>query len=181
MADDGMRRGSSDGVSTRRRSGAKSAVANWVSLALFGLAAVLFVVVAVLYVRDRGNDDKVPPTPVSKPGQAQSINVVNALKAQGIKANFSGGGARSDAMTPPGQALTVDGHPLYVFIYEDPTSREDETADLDVADLGLVDVNGTPVAGGTPHAVGGSNVYAVLFGGDEDLTAKVDRAIKGLP
>jgi hypothetical protein len=169
-------------VSTRRESRPRSAVANWLSLALFGVAAVLFVVVAVLYVRDRGNNSKVPPTPASVPGHAQSINVLNALKAQGVKADFShGGGARMDALTPPGQGLTADGQPLYVFIYEDPATRAAETADLAPADLVLVDVNGTPVAGGAPHAVGGSNVYAVLLGGDQALAAKVDRAIKGMP
>lgn len=169
------------GVSTRRGSRPRSAIANWVSLALFGLAAVLFVVVAVLYVRDRGSGAKLPPTPASVPGKAQSINVLNALKVQGIKAGFSGGGARSDALSPPGQALTADGHPLYVFIYEDPASREAETAGLDVASLDLLDIRGSPVAGGAPHAVGGSNVYAVLLGGDQALAAKVDRAIQGLP
>jgi hypothetical protein len=169
-------------VATRRESGSKRGIANWVSLALFGLAAALFVVVAVVYVRDRGKKDEVPPTPASVPGHAQTINVVNALKAQGIKADFSrGGGARIEALTPPGQGLTADGKPLYVFIYEDPATREEETADLAPTDLVLVDVTGTPVAGGAPHAVGGSNVYAVLLGGDADLAAKVDRAIQGLP
>jgi hypothetical protein len=167
----------------RRRTGTRSAVANWVSLALFAVAAVLFVVVAVLYVRDRNNEDKVPPTAALIAGQVQLKNVLDALKAQGIDAGYAreAAGARSDVLTPPGQGLTADGHPLYVFIYEDPTAREEETADLDVADLALIDLAGTPVTGGAPHAVGGSNVYVVLFGGDADLAAKVDRAIQGLP
>jgi hypothetical protein len=113
----------------------------------------------------------------------QLKNVLDALKTQGIDAGYAkeAAGARSDVLTPPGQGLTADGHPLYVFIYEDPTARDEETADLDAADLGLVTLTGTPVDGGTPHAVGGSNVYVVLYGGDAALAAKVDRAIQGLP
>jgi len=158
-----------------------SSVRNVVSLALFAVAAVLFIVVSVLYVRDERKKEETPPPPTSAPGHAQLINVADALRAQGIKVEFSREpGPRFENLTPPGQGLTADGKPLYVFIYEDPTIREDETAGLEPADLTAVNRAGTPVPG-TPHGAGGSNVYVVLFGGDADLTAKVDRAIQGLP
>jgi hypothetical protein len=158
-----------------------SSVRNVVSLALFAVAAVLFITVAVLYVRDQRDKEKTPPPPTSEPGHAQLINVADALRAQGIKVEFiREPGPRFENLTPPGQGLTADGKPLYVFIYEDPTIREDETASLEPADLTAINRAGTPVPG-TPHGAGESNVYVVLFGGDADLAAKVDRAIEGLP
>jgi hypothetical protein len=168
-------------VGTRRGKGPVSSTANVVSLVLFGLAAVLFIAVGVLYIRDEREKEQTPPPPSSVPGHAQLKNVVDALAAQDIDVDYSREPSpRFANLTPPGQGLTVDGNPLYVFIYEDPTIREDETASLGPADLTAVDRNGTPVAG-DPHAAGGSNIYVVLFGGDADLAAKVDRAIQGIP
>ncbi len=172
---------SGDEVGARRGKGPRSRIANWLSLALFALAAILFVAVAVLYVRDRDEKVQTPPPPTSQPGHAQLINVVDALRAQGIKTEISHDPSpRFAALTPPAQGLTADGKPLYVFIYDDPTIREDESDSLETADLVPESTTGTPLSG-EPHAVGGSNVYVILFGGDAELAAKVDRAIQGLP
>lgn len=168
-------------MSTGRAKRPRSSTANLLSLVLFGVAAVLFIAVAVLYVRDRRDEDKTPPPPTVEPGHAQFINVVEALEAQDIKVEISReAGPQFENLTPPGQGLTADGNPLYVFIYEDSTIRDDETSSLEPTDLAGVNRQGTPVAG-TPHGVGKSNVYVILFGGDADLAKKVDTAIQGLP
>ncbi|MEA2528250.1 MAG: hypothetical protein QOF33_69 [Thermomicrobiales bacterium] len=168
-------------MSTRGRKGLASRTANRLSLALFALAAILFVAVAVLYVRDRQDKDQTPPPPPSQPGHAQLKNVVDALRAQGIETEVSREPSpQFAALTPPAQGLTADGNPLYVFIYDDPTIREDESGPLEAADLLPESATGT-IPSGEPHPVGGSNIYVVLFGGDAELAAKVDRAIQGLP
>jgi hypothetical protein len=168
-------------VSTGRGTRPRSSTANVVSLALFGLAAILFVVVAVLYIRDRNKEDDFPPPPSVEAGKAQLVHVAEALEAQGIDVEYSKEPSpRFENLTPPGQGLVADGNPLYVFIYEEPTIRDDETSSLEPADLTAVDRSGTPVPG-TPHGVGNSNVFVVLFGGDDDLIAKVDAAIQGIP
>jgi hypothetical protein len=167
-------------VSTGRGKKPRSSTANVVSLALFGLAAILFIVVAVLYIRDERDKEETPPVPTAAPGRAQLINVVEALENEDIDVEVSRDpGPRFENLTPPGQGLTAGGNPLYVFIYEDTTIRDDETSSLEPADLTAVDRNGTPVPG-TPHGVGHGNVFVVLFGGDDDLIAKVDTAINGI-
>jgi hypothetical protein len=152
-----------------------------VSLALFGVAAILFIVVAVMYVRDERDKNETPPVPTVEPGHAQFINVVEALENEDIDVEISREPSpRFENLTPPGQGTTADGNPLYVFIYEDATIRDDETSSLEPADLTAANRAGTPVPG-TPHGVGHSNVYVVIFGGDDDLIAKVDAAINGIP
>src|SRR4051812_13781554 len=122
----GVRAVVSDGERGRRFSGR-----NIISYILFAAAAALFVVVAVLYYQDRHKEEPKTPPPASNPGHADLKNVVDALKAQGIKVDYArSGGVRSDDLTPPGQGLTADGKPLYVFIYEDTDSRTTETTDL---------------------------------------------------
>jgi hypothetical protein len=168
-------------VSTGRGTKPRSSTANVVSLALFGLAAILFIVVAVLYVRDRRDKEETPPVPTVAPGRAQLINVVEALEGEDIDIEISREpGPRFENLTPPGQALTADGNPLYVFIYEDPTIRDDETSSLEPDDLTAVTRSGTPIPG-TPHGAGHSNVFVILYGGDAELAEKVDRAIQGIP
>lgn len=177
-------------VSASRGTGRKRSIGpirNLLSLALFGVAAVLFIVVAVMYIREDDNKNDAPPTPASIPGKAQLKNVFDALAAQDIKVDYIRGGLNSTIRitdgTPPGQGLTVDGHPLYAFIFESPADRESQTSDFTEDDLvaAAIGVNGTPVADGAPHSVGGSNIFAVVYGGDDDLNAKVDAAIKGIP
>jgi hypothetical protein len=172
-------------VSASRGKGSISSVRNLLSLALFGVAAVLFIIVGVMYFRDEKNGNQPAPTPASVPGEAQLKNVFDALAAQDLDVDYiRAAGPRFPAFSRPAQGLTVDGQPLYVFIYEDPALREEETANLTPEDLVPTSIGGgnsTPEASGTPHGVGASNVYAIMLGGDEDVIAKVDRAIQGIP
>ncbi len=160
---------------------ARRSVSNWLATALFALAAVLFILVAALYLRDRFQEEPTPPPPPSEPGHAQLVNVVQALRAQGLKAEYARQGVRIPELTAAGQGLVVEGAPLYVFLFEDPATREAEVAGLDLKNLTLLSTLGTPVATGPLHTVQGSNVFAVLAGGSDDVIAKVDQAITGLP
>jgi hypothetical protein len=158
-------------------------VRNLISYLLFAIAAGLFVVVAVMYYQDRNDKEDTPPTPPSIPGRAQMINVVNALKAQDLNAEFaSTGGVFADGLTPPGQPLTVDGQSLYVFIFDDPSARESELTGFDTEDILLTaSTTGEEVTTPVVHSVSGSNIFVVMTGGDDALFAKVDAAITGLP
>lgn len=151
------------------------------STALFAVAAILFAVVAVLYVQEWREGEKTPPPPPSIPGQAEIKNVVDALQAEGLTVEYLRQGARAPELSAPGQGLTVDGVPLYVFIYENPGAREEESVEIDAATLVLLTTTGTPVPGGPFRIAEGSNVLAVLTGGSDEVAAKVARAIASLP
>lgn len=154
----------------------------YLSWALLGLSAALFIAVAVLWYRDRGSEPKVPPPPTSVPGQNQAIHVKTALEAQGLKAAFAPGGGRSPELSVAGQLLDVGGEQLYVFIYpEGPDQLAADTAELDLTEVTVVNTRGTPVAAGAPQVVAGSNVIAVLYGSSSEVAAKVRAAIEGLP
>ncbi len=148
---------------------------------LFALAGVLFVIVAVLYVRDQLEDDPTPPPPPHEPGRAQLVNVVEALRDEGLKVEYARQGVRIPGLGAAGQGLTVEGTPLYVFLFDSPETRESEVGALGDDDLILLSTQGTPVSAGPLRAVQGSNVFAVLVGGSDDLFARVDAAIARLP
>jgi hypothetical protein len=148
---------------------------------MFGAAAILLVVVGVMYYRDRQKQDETPPPPVASPGGNQLINVVEALRAQGLKTEILPRTARADELSEVAQGLTVDGAPLYVFLYPDTAGREGESKGLDPATLAVRSASGTPVATGTPHVISHSNVIAALYGGSSQVAGKVDAAINGLP
>ena len=160
---------------------ARRSPTKWLSTALFAIAAVLFIVVAVLYARDRFQEEPTPPPPPSEPGRAQLVNVVQALRAHDLTVEYARQGVRIPELTAAGQGLVVNGTPLYVFLFENPATRETEVAELDLTSLTLLSTLGTPVTSGSLHTTQGSNVFAVLVGGSDDLIAKVDAAITALP
>lgn len=153
----------------------------YLSYALFALSAALFIAVAVTWYRDENADQQAPPPP-STPGVNQAINVKDALEAQDLEVTFAPGGGRSSELSVAGQLFNVSGAQLYVFIYpQGVAQREEETGAIDPAEMVVVNTRGTPVATGAPRVYIGSNVVAVLYGGDDDLAGKVQRAIEGLP
>lgn len=153
----------------------------YASWALLGLSAILFAAVAVLWYRDNNDKAKVAPPPTSAPGRNTAIQVKVALEAQGLKVAFSPGGGRSDELSVAGQLIDVSGEQLYIFIYpEGPEQLQEDTVDLDLAEIGVVNTRGTPVATGTPQVFAGSNVIAALYGTSSDVATKVQAAIEGL-
>jgi hypothetical protein len=153
----------------------------YLSWALFALSAALFIAVGVMWYQDRDNGEQTAPIPIT-PGRNEAINVKQALEAEGLKVTFAPGGGRSNELTVAGQLLEVDGAQLYVYIYpQGVAQREEDTGNVDPADMIVVNTRGTPVAGGPPKVFIGSNVVAVLYGGSDETAGKVQRAIEGLP
>ncbi len=165
----------------RRRRGA-----HILSTLLF-LTAIAFAGIAVWIYLDEERDqepDRVPPQVT--PGLNDLLSVRTALEGAGLDATIGRGTtALTDQLQRPGQLIEVADQDLYVFIYNDPdTSVEDRQAAsdaLDPASLTLETRSGQPIAEGQPLRVSsGSNVIAVLAGGDDELAANVQQAIEGL-
>jgi hypothetical protein len=153
----------------------------YLSWALFALSAALFIAVGVMWYQDRNDDPQSAPIP-STPGHNEAINVKEALEAQDLTVSFQPGGGRANALSVAGQLFEVDGAQLYVFIYpEGVAQREEDTEMIDPAEVVVANTRGTPVAGGPPKVYAGSNIIGVLYGGDNAVAAKVQRAIEGLP
>jgi hypothetical protein len=153
----------------------------YLSYALFALSAALFIAVAVMWFRDDNNENQ-PPPPPSTPGANQAIHVKEALEAEGLSVSFAPSGGRSNELSVAGQLLEVDGAHLYAFIYpQGIAQREEDTSGIDPADMVIVNTRGTPVASEPPRVFIGSNVVTVMYGGDDELAGKVQRAIEGLP
>jgi hypothetical protein len=153
----------------------------YLSWALFALSAALFVAVAVMWYQDRDKPEQAP-VPTTAPGSNQAIHVKQALEAEGLSVEFAPGGGRSEELTVVGQLLKIDGADVYAFIYpEGVAQREDDTSDLDLSSIVVLNTRGTPVSAESPRVYMGSNVLAVMYGGDDDTAEKVQRAIEGLP
>lgn len=154
-------------------------------MVLFAALAVLLVAIGVIYVRDRTDDDPTQEPPTRPPGNAEIITVVEALADEDLEATFGRGrGIPPRILGVPGQALAVDGVPLYAFIFADVAARERAGAAIEVEEVLAAAPNaGTPdaAAPGAPHVAQGSNVLVVLAGGDAELAAAVDRAVARIP
>lgn len=150
------------------------------SIALFALAAVLAGVAVLLATGTIGRTT--PPPPPPRPGQAQLIDVVNVLRAQGLATEIDPKlFAPRGAFSVPGQGLRIDGQPLYVFIFPDAATAEREFAEADPR-TALAQAGATPAAGSAPLLVQNSNVIAA-YGGDDEAAVgdKVRAAIEELP
>lgn len=169
-------------VAKRRRG------AHILSTLLF-VAAIGFAAVAVwFYLDEQRNqpDERVPPT--AQPGQQNLGSVVAALQNAGVDAEVGRGTTALTDQLPDqrGQLVEVGGQELYVFIYTDPSTgvadRQAASEALDPATLTLSTRSGQPLAAGQQlHVSAGSNVIAVLAGGDDELVRKVQEAIESLP
>lgn len=154
---------------------------NLLSLALFALSAVLFAAVAIVLYQGRGDNAGSMAPPASTPGHNEAIHVKQALEANGLKVVFAPGGGRSNELSVAGQLFEVDGAQLYVFIYPGGvTQRADDSSDVELTAMTVVNTRGTPVAGGPPRVFTGSNVVGVLYGATDEIAGKVRKSIEGL-
>jgi hypothetical protein len=154
---------------------------SWVSTLLLILSVGLFALVAVLYFRgDDEPSDPVPPTAV--PGQNKAIDVLNALEAHDLDAEFGpqGSDVRSVMLERPGQAILLEFGTVYVFIYPDPSTQEDVLLDLTADVVDIKNVAGSPVDAVDPRLYANSNVAVLLINGTEDEAEKVSEAIASL-
>lgn len=152
----------------------------WISYALFAVSAALFIVVLVMYVRGR-NDDEGSAPPTAEAGHNTLYEVREALRSGGLNAEFGRGANRAAGVTEVAQLIQVDNETIYVFIYPDPTQRQRDQDKLASSSLEILNTLGTPVAEEPPYIYGGSNVMVAVYSGDESLREKIQTAIEGLP
>jgi hypothetical protein len=152
----------------------------WVSYILFAVSAALFVVVLVMYIRGRDDEDALPPPSVPA-GQNRLIDVRDALNNNGLKADFGRGANRAKGVSEVAQLIEVNGETIYVFIYPDPTQRQRDQDALASSSLEILNTLGTPIAENPPYLYGGSNVLVAVYSDDASLREKIQSAIEGLP
>lgn len=154
------------------------------------VAALAFAAAAVYiwYIDDRDTSNEAPVPTVAN-GVYALVNVLEALKAAGISADYGRSPAAVDAnqIDQPGQNLRVGDTNVYIFFYPGTdaeaaaAAREQAFAAIDPATLELSTTSGDDPADGQPLSVyQGANVIAVLVGGDAELQAQVQDVIEGL-
>lgn len=160
------------------------------SIVFFAVSIVLGVLAVLLATGTIGTSTPPPPPPI--PGRLTQIDVVNALRTQGLVAEVDPRlFVPRGALSQPGQGVRIDGEPLYVFFFDDPEQARAEFVAADPATV-LPPPRGTGspaaqgaeavgITGGEPFIVQGSNVVVAVPGGDEAIRAKVRTAIEGLP
>jgi len=159
------------------------------SIFFFALSIVLGVLAVLLATGRIGTSTPAPPPPT--PGQLEQIDVVNALRAQGLEAEVDPRlFVPRRAFSQPGQGVRVGEETLYTFIFSDPEQARSEFAAVDPAEVlpppregqaEAVGAQAVGVTGGAPLLVQGSNVVVAMPGGDEETRSKVRTAIEGLP
>ncbi|HET9659458.1 MAG TPA: hypothetical protein VFP05_03955 [Thermomicrobiales bacterium] len=158
-----------------------SSVRRWISNLLFVVAAALFIYVAYAYYQERTDDTGSVPTPQSVAGKAELKNVRDAIAAQGATVEYGKDGVRIDGIEPVGQQLKVEGAPVYVFIFESPEDRSEQTADLSADSLQLETPSGADAATGDLAISEGSNILVVSDGATESDQQKIDAGVQSLP
>lgn len=153
----------------------------WISNLLFVVAAVLFAYVAFAWYQERNDQSTQVPTPQSVPGQAELKNVHDAIASQGATIEYGRQTVRVEGLTPVGQQLMVDDVPVYVFIFESPDDRTEQSADVDLDAIELKTPSGADAATGDLVVTEGSNILVVSDGAPEDVQAKIDAGIQSLP
>ena len=177
VKDDG---GAATGDAPRQR---KRVQGRGLSTLLFAAALALAVLAAFIYLRDNNGASDVRIAPTARPGQNQLADVRRVLSDEGLTVEYGRRNMPAGALSVPGQHLTVDGAPLYAFIYQGAggaATRERESQNLDPAELLAPGAGGTPGATEPPHIAQKSNVLVALVGGSDDLRDKVDSAIEKL-
>lgn len=158
------------------------------SIFFLGLSAVLAVLAVLLATGVVRFGPSTPPPPPPTPGQITVIDVVRALEAQGLAVQQVQQGVPRGAFSAPGQGLTVDGEPAYLFVFPDPEIAQNEAEGVDP--FAVLPASAMPTPGpeeipspdaAPPLLVRGSNVVVAMPGGSDDQRAKVRAAIEGLP
>ncbi len=172
---------------TRRKKG------SIVPALIFGLLAVILGGVAVyLYVQERNPENPIAPTAL--PAENLFINVETALEDAGLTADTSAAlrSAASYSLFPrrePGQAISIDGHDAWMYIFTGPNSVEDQQAATaafraEDAPPPVVTASRAPLTTGPPMLFSSSNVVILLSMDDnpgDDIKAKIQEAIDSLP
>jgi hypothetical protein len=159
----------------------QSSLRRWISNLLFVVAAVLFAYVAYAWYQERNDNSTQVPTPQSVPGQAEVKNVRDAIAAQGPTVEYGRDTVRVEGLTPVGQQLMVDGVPVYIFIFESPEDRTEQSGELSTDAIELKTPSGADAATGDLVISEGSNVLTISDGASEHVQSKVDAGVQSLP
>lgn len=147
---------------------------------LFAVAAVIFAVLAVvLYFRGSGSG--VAPVPTAAPGGNQIVNVTRALEAQGLSVEQPPGlFIPVGAFDVPGQGVEINGHPGFIFLFDDAAAARAAVENLDPDEVVPDQLAGTPAPAGERRIVQGSNVAILLIGSDDETWQSVQAALETL-
>ena len=175
-------------LSTNAPSSSRRRWPHLLSTLLF-IAAIAFAGAAIyLYFTD-SNAPSGPERPAAEAGRNEFAHIVGGLTDAGVKAQPGRYSAEANQLSQPGQTIEVEGHNLFVFIYPDAdgavaiADREADAADLDPETLKLTSRSAErPLNEGEElHIFQGSNVVAILVGGDADLATTIEGVIASLP
>lgn len=156
---------------------------------LLFIAAIGFAAVAVYLYIEGENTPSGPEPPTAEAGRNELASVLGGLNNAGLDAEYGRYSAEANQLDQPGQTIEVNGHNLFVFIYPAAdgeravADRKADAADLDPETLTLQSRSAErPLNEGKEvHVFQGSNVIAVLVGGDDELVTSVGDVIASLP
>lgn len=155
----------------------------WPSLLLGLLALILGAIAVVLYIRQQ--EEPQPVAPTALPAQNGLAQVVNALNGAGLKTDYQTTSVRYGDLNEVGQAITIDGHAAWVFIY---SSEKDQEAATEAFNKGnqkpVISPSGRQLTQKPPVMYSHSNVLILVSvdqnPSDEEL-AKIEKAVDALP
>lgn len=162
--------------------------AHLLSTILF-IAAIAFAAGAVyLYITEDDAPDG-PARPEAEAGRNEFATIVGGLDEAGLDARAGRYSVESNQLTQPGQTIEVEDTNLFVFIYPDANgdaavaAREADASGVDPESMTLESSSAERVIGEGEelHVFQGSNVVAVLVGGDGELVTDVQSVIESLP
>ena|GEM_PF-2102222 len=162
------------------------------STILFLVAIGFALVAAYLYWDESQNKKNDPTPPPAASGEYTLAQVKTALDQQGLKTEFGRSSGHANQISGvPGQYISIgnDDAVVYVFVFSSSEGAQaaiqiasDTYAGIDESSLVLTRQSGDIIGEDQPkHAFLGSNIIAVLVGGDDALVEDVKTAVEGLP
>ncbi len=152
---------------------------------------MVFAAAAVyIWYNEEESPENVPTAPTATPGLNTLADVLEAFRSAGLKGDYGRSPAtvKSNQMSPHGQHLIIEEESVYIFIFPSgdaqsaAAAREEAAQQLDPETMTLKTPSGQSFGEGEALTVAqGSNVIAVLVGGDEELQTQVQDVIEGLP
>lgn len=181
-------KGSQINVSAQRPAAKKRRGPHILSTLLF-LTAIGFAAFAVyLYWNEQENDENEPTPPPAESGEYTLAQVKTALDGTGLSTDF--GRTTGDTDQIPGvvgQPVTVGDSEVYAFIFSASDGQGAIAmagaafATIDESTITLTWRSGEEIGEGeAKHVFHGSNIIAVMVGGDAADVEKVRSAIEGL-
>ena len=155
------------------------------------LAAIGFAAAGIyLYFFAKEEAPASPVIPTTTPGRNGLADVIRAFDSVGLDADYGRSPPTADTsqISTPGQHVIVEDRSVFIFTFpgtnadDASAAREKAASAVDPATMTLATRGGQPIGEGeTLRVFQGSNVIAVLVGGDDALAAQVQAVIESLP